>query len=115
MGAEYTKLSTGNDLEVGIFLMFLPSWKEGRREERRKKDEKRRKKEKRRERKEGGGRRGRKETGPNLYKARLALLSGSSYLQTRGSLTRTSGASTEPQQRDCRVKKFQTIDSQPMS
>lgn len=49
----------GNDLEVGIFLMFLPSWKEGRREERRKKDEKRRKKEKRRERKGGSG--GRKE------------------------------------------------------
>lgn len=49
-------MSTGNDLEVGIFLMFLPSWKEGRgREERRKKDEKRRKKEKD-EKERGGGR-----------------------------------------------------------
>ena len=54
----------GNDLEVGIFLMFLPYWKEGRRKERRKKDEKRRKKEKRRERRwgeEGEGRAGRKQ------------------------------------------------------
>ena len=85
---------------------------EGRKEKERRKEEKERKKTRK---KGGGGRRGRKETGPNLYKARLALLSGSSYLQTRGSLTRTSGASTEPQQRDCRVKKLQTIDSQPIS
>ena len=71
--------------------MFLPSWKEGRREERRKKDEKRRKKEKRRERKGGSG--GRKEektheagraigenTGVNPSDLNEALSSGPSYL-----------------------------------
>ena len=91
---------------------------EGREEERKEKERRKEEKERKKKRKKvGGGRRGkgRKKTGPNLYKARLALLSGSSYLQTCGSLTRTSGSTTEPQQRDCRVKKFQTIDSQPMS
>lgn len=87
-------------MEVGIFLMFLPSWKEGRRKKG-KKDEKE-KERKRRERK-GGEEGERKETGPNLYKPDLALLSRSSYLQTSGFLDKDLRLQVQnPSKRDCK-------------